>query len=164
MSIQSTVNQGLSLVGLLVSQTPMATQSKENALLQERKKRADRTYQELHETIGSTESHYSQDGMTEGDIRMERARNAAYVAAARERSELDPGDPEKLGDWYLAEERSDIFEEEKEAHEAEFARKKKKREEAEASAAEAQAEEQRRQAITREITRPFDPTVDKFKW
>lgn len=201
MSIQSTVNQGISLVSLLVAQTPIAKQKetedaakrqqqiseasekgRQAGLQQARDARAAQDLEETRRLFGEHSALIKPIGnkaekleTIEGHI---GARRAA-VESGRKLQELEPTEERlaQLSEWEteigkLEEKKKGIYEAGRaarknaiaEGQENRAAKRKKKREEAEASAAEAQAEEQRRQAITREITRPFDPAVDKFRW
>lgn len=201
MSIQSTINQGISLVSLLVAQTPMvkkkeaeeaatrqeaisqASERGRQAGLQEaREARATRDLEETRRLFSEHSALVKPIGATaerletiEGHIGSRRA----AVESGRKLQELEPTEERlaQLSQWEadigtLEEKKKSIYETGRaarkeaiaEGQETRAAKRKKKREEAEASAAAAQEEEQRRQAITREITRPFDPTMDKFRW
>lgn len=201
MSIQSTINQGISLVSLLVAQTPKVKrkEAEEAAARQEaisqasergrqaglQEAREARAAQDLEETrrlfsehsalvkpIGTTAERLE---TIEGHI---GSRKTA-VESGRKLQELEPTEERlaQLSQWEadigtLEEKKKSIYETGRaarkeaiaEGQETRAAKRKKQREEAEASAAAAQEAEQRRQAITREITRPFDPNSDKFNW
>lgn len=204
MSIQSTINQGISLVSLLVAQTPMvkkkeaedaaarqeaisqaSERGRQEGLQEARDKRAAQDLEEARRLYGEHSALVKSFG--KGGPKAEKfetlrthietRQNA--VASARRLQDFEPSQEliDQIGQWNT--EIDQLVERQKyfgelgraanresiaEGQETRAAKRKKQREEAEASAAAAQEEEQRRQAITREITRPFDPTTDKFRW
>lgn len=201
MSIQSTINQGLSLAGLLMSQMPSAKAREDEAaaaraqataaataegrLAKEQEFKA-QTEEERRAGVRSSYAAHSKliTPWTKGQSSERTAEEARLTRESalefgRQLYEFEPTEElaTAIGGYERELEEIRRLQEDRrqaartknteERHQETNRRRQskiQKQKEAEEAAAEAAAIEQRRQAITREITRPFDPTVDKFKW
>ena len=147
MSIQSTINQGLSLMGLLVSQTPMAeasrTRAREEAELSESKRRLAKaeevtgTVQEMVEEIEKLP--------TENERRIaEEEYSSALERETEAQMDIFQREPTREGIRSIIRSRSARMEFDEAAREAR----------------EALERERERQEISNAVTAPFNPTLD----
>ena len=201
MSIQSTVNQGLSLVGLLMSQMPSAKAREDEAAaararetaaataegrLEEERKFKAQTEEERREGIRSGYAAHSKlitpwtkGRSTERTAEEARLTRETALEYGRQLYEFEPTEELATAIGGYERELEDIKRVQEDRRQAERAKntderhaenarrrqsKLQKQKEAEQAAAEEAEIEARRQAISREITRPFDPAVDKFRW
>lgn len=161
MSIQSTVNQGLSLVGLLMSQSPMAAANRQKA----REDVATAAAKERRDIAAAeAEQHY------QALIREAEEGNATYADPTKDpdRAQLQVQAYEMMGEAarqrFLTNPTAETYEDWAEnwglgamETRGDYERAMKRREEKARQTVESQR-------ISREITRPFDPTTDKFNW
>lgn len=183
MSIQSTINQGISVLSILWSQTPYAEKSRQKAATPEIVKR-EVSRQEQIKAAAEEERLASQAkseadfqamqrhvlegegkaGVTTGEKEVEMKAYADWANLARQRYLSNPTD-ETYEDWKTIE---SGYHEARDWEEAKKASERQKHEEAKRKAAEAQALEQERIARSRQLTRtitegiPLSPSSQKY--
>jgi len=181
MSIQGTINQGISLVSLLVAQTPGAKRKeaeeaaarqqqisqasergRQSGLQEAKKARAAQDLEEAKRLYGEHSALVKPKGSTaekletiEGHILSRR--NAIESGLRLQKLEPSQEIGDQLGVWQgeideLEEKKKGIYEAGRES--------RKKQREAERAAQERLEEERRRQELSRATTEPFNPTLD----
>lgn len=152
MSIQSSIHQGISLVSLLVSQSPAAeaqrTRAREEAeatMLKEKYDRAVSAENEALDAFLPLAENPKISGTTLVESEEYKLYEEAGARVGRIEEEMFYRDPSAQSAKQVITRRRETNEQ------RELARQ-------------AVEDEQRRIAIYNEITRPFDPKTDKFRW
>lgn len=155
MSIQSTINQGISLTGLLLTQTPWAEAHKIKVREAAETRRLGRELQGAQAVTESTLT--SVEDLEKLPTEKERETAVSMYSRAlheegRLEEELFRREPtqERLSEVIRTQSATEEFDEAIADYERD--------------AKEALEREQRRQEISREILRPFDPNKDQFRW